>query len=381
MNISVNLKRLRRERDLTQEKLAEIIGVVPQAVSKWERGEGLPDITLVPALAAALDVTTDALFGMDEEHRQQRVKEISAEWGRILMPPDGGYHPAEGIAYLREQLRDLPSEWRLWQQLAYALGESVSGYGTDDYNEKNTREAIDIWERIADRCPDLRIRSNAVPILVMIYAHIGEPGRAKEYAQLLPHKNAVYEYIAPIFLKEQELRTFLEAEIADTAWYLNQLTYNAAGMVVFQSEKHHDYVNSEAGYTLNERLEWLEFGIKSLKQLKDKPWGGIWAQESCKNRYTAALLLLKHGDMNRALDYLEKAADYCAPIPGEQKAHITFTSTTSYAGETDVIPTESARKIFLEILKDSGQIEDSAFYPLHAAPRYKALIKKLETGK
>lgn len=52
----------RRAHGLTQQQLAERLGVTNRAVSKWETGQGLPDIALLPALAAALDTTTDELL-------------------------------------------------------------------------------------------------------------------------------------------------------------------------------------------------------------------------------------------------------------------------------------------------------------------------------
>ena len=61
------IRRLRMERDWTQEELAERPNVSGQAVSKWETGQSLPDISQVPALARAFGVTTDELFGMEEE--------------------------------------------------------------------------------------------------------------------------------------------------------------------------------------------------------------------------------------------------------------------------------------------------------------------------
>ena len=58
MFISKNLKRLRLDAGLTQEELAQRIGVTGQAVSKWERDECYPDITLLPGLASPTSATT-----------------------------------------------------------------------------------------------------------------------------------------------------------------------------------------------------------------------------------------------------------------------------------------------------------------------------------
>lgn len=52
----------RREKGLTQIQLAEILNVSNRAVSKWENGDGFPDITLLPNISAALDITIDELL-------------------------------------------------------------------------------------------------------------------------------------------------------------------------------------------------------------------------------------------------------------------------------------------------------------------------------
>lgn len=56
---------LRKQRGLTQEALAEALGVSPQAVSKWETDTSCPDISLLPKLASELGVTVDALLAGD----------------------------------------------------------------------------------------------------------------------------------------------------------------------------------------------------------------------------------------------------------------------------------------------------------------------------
>lgn len=60
------IRALRTERGLTQEQIAGRVNVSAPAVSKWERGEAFPDVALIPALAAELDVSTDKLFGVDQ---------------------------------------------------------------------------------------------------------------------------------------------------------------------------------------------------------------------------------------------------------------------------------------------------------------------------
>ena len=68
MTLGTRISLLRREKGLTQEGLAERMGVSPQAVSKWENDQNCPDIALLPQLARTLGVTVDHLLtGATEE--------------------------------------------------------------------------------------------------------------------------------------------------------------------------------------------------------------------------------------------------------------------------------------------------------------------------
>lgn len=62
MNIGKNIKQLRLQKDLTQEQLAEKLGVSYQAVSKWENDANTPDISLLPEIASFFGVPIDTLF-------------------------------------------------------------------------------------------------------------------------------------------------------------------------------------------------------------------------------------------------------------------------------------------------------------------------------
>ncbi len=64
-NIGANIAELRRGHNMKQDELAEMLGVTPQAVSKWENGASMPDIALLPKIAEIFGVSIDELFGTD----------------------------------------------------------------------------------------------------------------------------------------------------------------------------------------------------------------------------------------------------------------------------------------------------------------------------
>ena len=71
MNLNERIYELRREREWTQEQLAQKLGVSYQAVSKWENAQACPDISLLPAIADLFEVSIDSLFGREEEPAQR----------------------------------------------------------------------------------------------------------------------------------------------------------------------------------------------------------------------------------------------------------------------------------------------------------------------
>ena len=77
--IGDKIKELRKSRGITQEQLAEAIGISFQAVSKWENHIALPDITLVPALANYFEISCDELFGMNLMETKVQISSICAE--------------------------------------------------------------------------------------------------------------------------------------------------------------------------------------------------------------------------------------------------------------------------------------------------------------
>jgi transcriptional regulator with XRE-family HTH domain len=76
MTIGANIKRLRTAKNITQEQLSVAMNVTCAAVSKWERGETYPDITLLQPLAYFFGVTLDELMGYNQEKIQAEIDEV-----------------------------------------------------------------------------------------------------------------------------------------------------------------------------------------------------------------------------------------------------------------------------------------------------------------
>ena len=72
LHIGNSIKYLRKEKDITQEELADILGVSYQSVSRWETGACYPDMELLPVISDFFGVTVDQLLGVNEKIERER---------------------------------------------------------------------------------------------------------------------------------------------------------------------------------------------------------------------------------------------------------------------------------------------------------------------
>lgn len=207
ITLSEQLRRLRRERGSTQEELADLLGISAQAVSKWERGEAMPDITLLPLLARYYRVSVDELLGVDRQSREARIQEICDEYNRIRHhePFDKDYGLGEGIALIRAALRELPGEFFLEQLLAADLSYK-SNSAAEPEKTALREEAVALCEDILTHCTEDRWRSCAQRILLVVYAACGRRDKALELAYQMPGPFCTCEYMLTYIMEGDELR-------------------------------------------------------------------------------------------------------------------------------------------------------------------------------
>ncbi len=109
-----NLKKLRREKDLTQDELAEQLAISAQAISRYETGAAYPDIEMLPVIAGFFGVTIDSLLGMSDDVRERRMDEYCDKLRTIT-------DRKERLALLRRQHAEFPDAWNVVSDMVYEM--------------------------------------------------------------------------------------------------------------------------------------------------------------------------------------------------------------------------------------------------------------------
>lgn len=113
MELGTQIKALRTARGVTQETLAEQLGVTPQAVSKWERNVTVPDIQMLPMLSAYFGVTIDELFALSDDTRMSRIQNML--WDERILNRSVA---EQEETFLLEKARREPENGRPYELLA-----------------------------------------------------------------------------------------------------------------------------------------------------------------------------------------------------------------------------------------------------------------------
>lgn len=102
MKINQIIREKRKELSLTQEQMAEFLGVSTPAVNKWEKGITYPDITLLPALARLLKTDLNTLMSFNEDLSDVEIENFVNELGKIIVEKNYEAAFQEGLNKIHE---------------------------------------------------------------------------------------------------------------------------------------------------------------------------------------------------------------------------------------------------------------------------------------
>lgn len=275
------MRSLRKKRDLTQEQLAEYLGVSFQAVSKWETNSAYPDISLFPIIANFYGVTTDELLGVDIT----KAKEKQMEYIKGCQDLQSKWLLAEAVELARKGCYEFPGNLELLDNLSFWL------YQSSGITKANLDEAIEISKKISEQSTDTSLRLRATARLCYCYNAKGEKDKALEYAEQLPTHSQTGTYLIARLGLMQEETQFLKGCI--------QMYYRALSEVIVRYIESKELSHVEKAEVLN-----------SLLSIQKNIYGELMCDqhfEAYEFNIMIACIYLMANKNDCALDYIEKA--------------------------------------------------------------------------
>ena len=192
MALGMNIRAARKKKGFTQEELALQVGVTSQAVSRWESGAGLPDISMIVPLARILSVSADTLFGLEETKQDEAIyMEIKHVYEEIVKMASS---PADAVQkqceYLLQKLESDPANYIYCTCFAertaeYSRHADIAGHDKERW-EGYRNKAIQCGAQVIRFCNVKEWVERTHFALAWIYIHDKDFSSAKEHISTLP---------------------------------------------------------------------------------------------------------------------------------------------------------------------------------------------------
>ena len=285
-----NLRRLRTENSLTQEKLAAFLGVTYQTISKWENNDSYPDITTLPVIAKFFKISVDDLLGTNQSDYEAEIDEKIKEYDNLA----DKFLMKDLIYRLKEEY---PDDYRVSIRYLSYLSR---------YSENKNQilpEAVSVYEYIQQNCTDDKTRITAKKALIELYHSLSKNkdneisfDSYKKLITQMPRMRDCMENFAFFYPethpeRDENIRNTLEEELL-------LLHHNLESYYFFND-------NFDADYKLglcNAEINFLSFIYD------DENFGKLW-QVMIHNYGHLAIRYAQKGDFESSLINLRKSAE------------------------------------------------------------------------
>lgn len=197
MKINETIKTKRKEFGLTQEQVAERLGVTASAVYKWEKGSAFPDITILPPLARLLQTDLNTLLSFREELTSQEIQNMVSEVAKTVN--DNGFKA--GFLLAQDMLCEFPACDELLLQMASSLQGMQMLYPKEDAFECD--ETIMRWYQRLSQSKEKKLRDQANEIIFFNFMNKGELDQAESILEKLEETGPRYAQMkAGLYMKQ-----------------------------------------------------------------------------------------------------------------------------------------------------------------------------------
>ncbi|MBQ6906376.1 MAG: helix-turn-helix transcriptional regulator [Clostridia bacterium] len=282
--IGEKIKQFRKDKEMTQDALAQALDISPQAISKWECGDGYPDITLLPTIANFFEVTVDELIGNDDISAKADVQK--------------NYFNIVNTLSLDEQLelsfkyyKKYPRNWHIATSLMHRITR-YRGKNEDEYR----KQLVNIGERILKDCTDSTVRRSAVTAMCMVCDE-------KEIGALL-NRDTTFWYDGRREVYEKRYKLFGEE---DKYWMIrNAGNFVQTSAMIGRLREHKSYIGKP-----EDSVAWNTMYLNILTGITQNSIPDGWIPEYTMQYIRLSAAYFGLGDRESGYSHLEKALELC----------------------------------------------------------------------
>ncbi len=329
MSFGKTIKKLRRERELTQEELAEMLSISPQAVSRWETEITMPDISLIAPLCNLFDVTSDELLGIDLTKKQEAIDAICEEAKKYSCR--GYFEEARRI--LENGRKQYPDNLDIVYRLMYL---SYGQYGASGKKQRYLGEAIQWGEMLLAKSTKDAQRHSAIQVLCFCYRDAGRLEEAERMAFSMPNIAVSQDCLLRHIYSGTKSYTAKQ----DLIYQLLQMLSNSLSGLQTKLD------SEEWAYTSEEYAALQEKRIALLHLFFENGDFGFYHSHLYDAHQDQAVYYMKRNDERMALQHLSLAAEHAIKFItsyNEEKTSLVFRGEKSGVWSTNSSENDAAR--------------------------------------
>ena len=292
MSFGKNIKNLRHKRNMTQEQLAEILSISPQAISRWENDMAMPDISLIAPLCNLFNVTSDELLEIDLTCRQEDIQAICEEANKYSQR---GYLE-EARKILDEGLCKYPDNLKIIYELMY-----LSSFQHDKTGDKKyLDESIKWGEKVFAQSTDDHQRHGAIQVLCFSYRDVGRLDEAKKMAESMPFMCVSREMLYSRICSGNDAYIAKQIEAKNL---LQFLSFSFYGIQTKLDSGEYAYTADECAALRDKRIAFLHLFFENGDF-------GFYHTHLHVTHRDQAIYYAKKGEDDKALHHLQLAAEH-----------------------------------------------------------------------
>lgn len=293
LKLSDNITRLRKEKKITQDALADFIGVTKASVSKWETSQCLPDLLLLPKLASFFDVSVDELIGYEPQLSPEQIQKTYLDFTAAFAS-----EPFDAVfEKVRETIKRYYSCYPLLLQLCVLYLNHAPLAGEPEKISAILSEARELCCHIEKDCKDISVTADAITLKAMFDLQLGNTGDVIDSLEPISD---------PVRFSHQNdallIEAYRSAGMKDKALSFAQISIYLKVLYLLGSSVQYMSVNIE------DNVSCLST-IRKIDALADAyALDRLHPNAMAQYNYQAALNYLQYGDEDNAVLRLERYA-------------------------------------------------------------------------